>query len=219
MPVILPESGTITTEPLEIYVTPSVPSAPPEEVTQSVRLAAIEFCRRTNVWSEQLPDLVTIADTETYDLDRPIESDVYKLLRVSVANVQWTLKTYEEGLAARHDQSAQVGDAAFVDPKSRLHLAPAPTVADQTISADAVLVPTATGSFLPALLQPYAEDIAHGALMRLLRSRNTDWYDPAASEFSRALFERRISTLAIRVSRGTSSARIGKGKPRPSRFY
>lgn len=219
MPVILPESGTVTLEPFELYVTPTVPSAPPEEVQQAIRDAAVEFCRRTNVWTEQLPDLVTDAGIETYDMDRPDDSDVYKLLRVSVAAIPWGLKTYAEGLAARQDQSLQQGDSAFVDPKSRLHLAPAPITSGLTISSDAVLVPTKTATTLPGLLEQYAEDVAFGALMRMLRAKGTDWFDLALSEFNAGLFNKRISVLAVRNSRGFSAARIGKGNPRPSRFF
>jgi hypothetical protein len=219
MPVVLPESGTITLEPFERYVTPTVPSAPPEDVQQAIRDAAKEFCRRTNIWTEQLPDLVTVANTETYDLDRPDDSDVYKLIRASVASIPWRLKTYAEGLAARQDQSLQQGESAFVDPKSRLHLAPAPILDGLTISVDAVLVPTSTCTTLPGLLEQYAEDVSFGALMRLLRAKGTDWFDLALSEFNAVKFDQRISKLALRKARGFSSARLGKGNPRPSRFY
>lgn len=218
MPVILPETGTITTEPIELYVTPSVPSAPPEEVTQKVRDAAIEFCRRTQVWTEQLPDITTIADTETYDLDRPTDSEVFKLLSVQVDGLPWSLKTYAEGLAARLDDSLSLGDAAFVDPISRLHLAPKPTVTGQIIKTNAGLVPTVTGATLPGLLEPYAEDIAYGALMRFFRQHGTDWFDVGLAEYHRELFNGRIQRLGLRVARGMSSARMGKGHARPNRF-
>lgn len=219
MPIILPESGTVTTALIEPYVTPGAPSAPPEEIDQSIRLAAAEFCRRTGVWSEQLPGMVTTAGTEIYPLDRPVDSDVHKLLRASVNGLPWRLVTYQEGLRTRQDEGANLGEAAFMDPMGRLHLAPAPTESGQAIETDAVLVPTIVGTYLPGLLAPFVEDIAHGALARLHMARGTDYYDPAAAQWRTQRFNERIHVAGLRVSRGMSSAFIGRGIARKSRFY
>lgn len=219
MPIILPESGTVTTALIEPYVTPGAPSAPPEEIDQCIRMAAAEFCRRTNVWAEQLPGMVTTAGTETYPLDRPVDCDVHKLLRASVDGLPWRLVTYQEGLRTRQDEGADLGEAAFMDPMGRLHLAPAPSVSGLAIECDAVLVPTLAGTYLPGLLAPFIEDIADGALARLYAQRGTDYHDPASSEWRRSKFDRRIAVAGLRVARGMSAAKLGRGIRRTSRFY
>jgi hypothetical protein len=218
MPILLPVSGTIDISAFEPYVLPFVPNVPLPTFEQMTRLACIEFCRRTLIWTETLPEVITDIDTDFYELDRPDESTVIKALSISLDGQPVSIKTYTEGLAMLRDWSLQCGQSAFLDTESRLHMVPIATEAGLTIMVDAALAPTEDGTVLPGLLLEYKETIGKGALARIYDIPDTTWYNEAQAYKKQAEFDNRIQTMALRVSRGFSSAKI-RSSSAPSRWF
>lgn len=219
MPIILPETGTIELASFERFVTPAAMSAPFQAIEEAVRKAAIEFCRRTLIWAEHLPDMVTVADQEAYELDRPDDSVVFKLTRACLAGRELRLVPYSQGLAARQNLDfGTEADTAYLDTINQIHLAPTPTVDDLVIYTDAVLIPTDDAPTLPGLLAPFREDISFGALARLLMLKESDAYDPTLAQFNSRLFTDRIQAASVRVARGMSSAPIRSRRDPRSKF-
>lgn len=219
MPVIAPESGTLDLSEVEPYVLPAAATAPIDVIEFNVRQAAIQFCERTLIWAEHLPELTTVANQEAYDIVRPQFSTVHKLTRATLNGCGLTIVPYSTGLLARQNLEASTGaNTAFMDTINRVHLAPAPQVAGLEIYLDAVLVPSHDATTLPALLFPFLEALGFGALAKILLIKG-DNYDPSLAAINAQLFKDAVSTAALRVSRGMSSAGIrGKRDPR-SRFF
>ncbi len=220
MPVILPESGTFDLDEFEPYILPAAQSAPIDAVERAVKQAAVEFCRRTLIWHEPLPDLDTVADQEAYLLDRPDDSTVFKLLSASLAGRELAVVTYAAGLVARRNPyNLATADNAYLDAINQIHLAPAPTVAGQVIAVEAVLVPTLEAATLPGLLQPHLEDIAFGALKRLMLIKESDAYDPNLAAINARMFDDRIQATSVRVNRGMSGAKIRGQRDPAAKFF
>ena len=219
MPVLLPVSGEIDISAFEPYVLPYVPSVPLPMFEQMVRLAAVEFCRRTLIWTETLPEAITDVDTDFYDLDRPTDSTIIKAISVSLDGQPVTLTTYAQGLEMLRDFTLQCGQFGFLDTESRLHLVPIATEAGLTIKIDAALAPTEDGTVLPGLLMQYKETIGKGALARIYDIPDTTWYNEAQAYKKQEEFDARIQKMALRVARGFSSAPLRTSSNAPSRWY
>lgn len=211
--IIVPAVATVAVDTFHVYVLPSVPTASYEAVSHAIRMAAIEFCRKTLIWAQTLPDMVTVADQSAYTPTLPSEAVLHKLLSVSVAGNGLDIKTVE---------GAQFGDfdeGAFLAGSNNIVIVPTPTTAGLVIGADGVLIPSQFGDTLPELLTEHGEAIGWGALARMQVNKKADWYDQAGAATNADLFKDRISATAARISRGKSSARLRKRKNRSGRFY
>lgn len=213
MPIIIPSSDTFPIEELESYVLPFARTAPIDAVTHCVRLAAADFCRRTLVWKQTLPTFNTVANQQTYDLDKPADSTIFRVERVMLGDIDLTLTTPGRALA-----DTQMG-SAWLDSNAQVNITPAPNEAGITVTVDATLIPSTTATTLPIVLKQFGESFGFGALARLMRTPGVDWTDAGLSAVNQALFDEAIRTTALRVSRGFSRAVIRSRRDPRSKFY
>jgi hypothetical protein len=187
------------------YVLPHVIGAPEPLMQLHVRLAAIEFCRRTLCHIRTL-DPVTTDGTALVELAPDAGTQIVKVKAVEVGGKEWTLVNARQGHA--HVRSGTQQDFAFTEDNLTLQVFQ-PQAAGVDVVVDAALAPTlASSSIDDAVGAQHASDIAHGAVASLKRINNQPYTDMAGSGVEQTLFERRIATVAAKVARGMANTKM-----------
>lgn len=184
------------------YVHPFVIGCPEPVMHHHARLAAIDFCRKTLCWTKRLDMMITDGFAEM-ELEPELQAQIVKVKQVQVDDRPWPLVHAEDGINMLATQSAQEfcftenGLSIFINPvqKPKTH-----------VQVRAAMAPTLTAKMLHADLDEYAEDIAHGAVARIMRVPTLANPDHAIHE---AMFRDRIKTIAAKVGRGMLAARMG----------
>lgn len=187
------------------YVLPHVFGCPDPTMEQHVRLAAIEFFRRTLSWREVLESVLTDG-TALVEVEAPSQAQVIKIKSVSVAGQETPLVETSHGMELA--SSSPGSEFAFTHDGRTLSVYPVQSPGVM-VSADAALAPSITSTTLPdALAYQHMQDIAHGAIASLKRLPGQPFSDPNGAQDQQALFERRISTIAAKHSRGLMAAKL-----------
>jgi hypothetical protein len=185
------------------YVLPDAPSCAAPLALQKIRLAAIEFCKRTSVLGE-LVTLTTVADQTTYSLALA-DHAAFKIrsLRIDGAAIDLPER------ADLHERLSRGGNEQFawLDGDNLL-LNVAPVLAGQEMIISLVRIPSgAFQTVADVLVDEHAEAIGFGALARLHGMSKKDWSDPEAELKRDAQFSGEISKLASRLSRASTTTR------------
>lgn len=187
------------------YVLPYVIGCPEPTLGMHVKLAAIEFFRRTLSWREVL-DSVPAEGFELVDIEPPSQTQVIKIKSVSVDGRDFPLVETTHGSELSRTDAGR--EFAFSRDNRTLAIYPIQT-AGTPVVAEAALAPSITANTLPdALAQQHMQDIAHGAIASLKRIPGQVFTDPAGAQEQQALFERRIATIAAKHSRGLMAAKM-----------
>lgn len=134
------------------------PSCPQPVIMRAVEDAAIEFCTRTWIYREILDPVPITADVQEYEIDAPSnKSEIIGLLSVTKDGTPF--KEY-----------------VYIKPTMRMN--DIPTV-DFDLTVEAALRPARGIVDYPDILEDYVEEIAQGALYRVLRVPMESWYNPA----------------------------------------
>lgn len=187
------------------YVLPSVRNCPDPVLEHHIRLAAIDFCRRTLCWQQLLdPIEKPAADglATEFDLLMPPEAEVVRLLSVAVDGQSIQLVEASRGVQLVRRDSG--GEFAFTRDRKMVYIQPPPR-AGATIEVEAALKPTLDATQFPDdLFDHYAQDIAHGAMATLMLLPKQDWTDLGLGAVHQESFDERIATVAAQVGRGFS---------------
>jgi hypothetical protein len=187
------------------FVLPYAPGCPDPTLEHHIRLAAIEFCRKTNVWQADLAPLVGDGVLRLFTMVPPTEAQVAKLLGVAISDtysnvVDAGIKQPLIGAQLVRDQTSET--IAFTDDLATLTVWPVQAV-DASIVAKVALKPTMAATTLPSVLfGNYAQDIATGALSTILSMPKKDWTDMPAAGIAATTFRARMSVVARAVERG-----------------
>lgn len=184
------------------YVHPFVIGCPEPVMHHHARLAAIDFCRKTLCWTKRL-DLITTDGFAEVEIEPELQARIVKAKQVLVGGRMWPLVTAENGIAMAAEDTLE--EFAFTEGGQSLFIHPIQK-AGTTVQVRAAMAPTLTAKTLHADLDEYAEDIAHGAVARIMRVPTLANADHAIHE---AMFRDRIKTIAAKVGRGMLAARVG----------
>lgn len=187
------------------YVLPHVIGCPDPTMEQHVRLAAIEFFRRTLSWREVL-DAVLTDGTEWVELEPPRQTQIIKIKSVSVAGRAFPLVETAHGMElARADTGREF---VFTQDGRTLAVFPIQKPGIHVV-AEVALTPGITATTLQdALAYQHMQDIAHGAIASIARIPGQVFTDPSNSQAQQTLFERRISAVAAKHSRGVMATKL-----------
>lgn len=187
------------------YVLPHVIGCPDPTMEQHVRLAAIEFFRRTLSWREVL-DAVLTDGTERVELEFPSGAQVIKIKSVEVAGREIPLVETSHGLEL--SRSSPGSEFSFTLDGRVLLVYPL-QAAGVPVVVEAAFAPSITSTTLQdALAYQHMQDIAQGAIASLKRVPNQTFSDLAGSPMHQAMFEARVSTIAAKHSRGVLAAKM-----------
>ena len=187
------------------YVLPYVIGCPDPTLEMHARLAAIEFFRRTLSWREVL-DSAPAEGSEFVELEAPMQTQIIKVKSVSVDGRDFPLVETTHGSELSRTDTGR--EFAFTRDNRTLVIYPIQAIGTPVV-VEAALAPSITSSTLPdALAQHHMQDIAHGAIASLKRFSGQPFTDPNGAQEQQALFERRISAVAAKHSRGVMAAKL-----------
>lgn len=187
------------------YVLPYVIGCPDPTLEMHARLAAIEFFRRTLSWREVL-DSAPAEGSEFVELEAPMQTQIIKVKSVSVNGRDFPLVETTHGSELSRTDTGR--EFAFTRDNRTLVIYPIQAIGTPVV-VEAALAPSITSSTLPdALAQHHMQDIAHGAIASLKRFSGQPFTDPNGAQEQQALFERRISAVAAKHSRGVMAAKL-----------
>jgi hypothetical protein len=200
------------------FVAPSAGSCPRDTLIHNIRLAAIEFCSRTEVWDEDLDTLLADGFSNSFELALDDQVDLAKLLEVTVKDrsgakpAEADVLTPKEGRAAVRCGSTKL--VAWIIDRNTIGIHPTPEL-DAEIDVQAALKPSLVSfDISDEVFSHHAEAIARGALARVLAMPNSEWSDLATAGVMADRFEDSITTAAAASTTGFSRQRR-----RHSRFF
>ena len=190
------------------------PAAPNPLITDKIRLASMEVCKRTMVSRETL-DLIDIeAGVKQYIIEPP--SSCLKIWRVlwmkTINGVSPLTPVSRHNLISMGvDWERATGEAAtdWVQIKNDIvQLWPAPTIdLDEELEAHVAFIPDPrTPRLDDRLYFYYKEAIVAGALSKLLSMSGTEWYDQKAALIRGREFQVEISKILANTQKDESVA-------------
>jgi len=195
------------------YVMPYLPGCPQPTAEIHIKLAAIEFCRRTLCWQKTLDPVISNGIDNLVDLETDPSTQIVKIKSVSVGGSDWSLTDSSVGLALIRSGSQE--SFCFTQDNLTLQVQPV-QVAGVEIVVDVALAPSITANSIPnEISNAYVQDIAKGAVDSLTRLPNTEWSDVAVSQMYQQMFNNRIATVSSKVGRGF----VNKKMNRHSSFF
>lgn len=187
------------------YVLPYAFGCPDPTMEQHVRLAAIEFFRRTLAWREVL-EAVQADGTERVEVEAPSQTQIIKIKSVAVDGQEFPLVETSHGMALSRESPGR--EFAFTHDGRTLSVYPLQALGASVV-VDAALAPSFNATALPdALAQQHMQDIAHGAIASIKRIPGQAFTDPNGAQEQQALFDRRIGTVVAKHSRGLMAAKM-----------
>ena len=187
------------------YVMPYVTGCPEPVLEQHVKLAAIEFFRRTLSYRLTL-DSVKTDGTALVELDQPSQAQIIKIKSVTVGDHDFPLVEATHGLELSKYSPGR--EFVFTEDGRTLAIYPIQP-AGVDVVVDAAIAPSITSSAIndtPGL--QHMQDIAQGAIASIKRIPGQPFSDPAGAPMHQGIFEMRISTIAAKHSRGVMAAKL-----------
>lgn len=194
----------------EPYVHPFVIGCPEPVMTHHIRLAAIEFAKKTLCWNVWLEDATTDG-TSYVELDPGTGNQIVKVKKVLINGLEWGVSETTHGISleAAGDQTSRY--CYTLDNKS-LFINPIQP-SGVTVKTFAALTPTIKASKLDSAMDEHIQDIADGAIARIKRINGQTFSDMTGSAVHEAAFRSRINVVGAKVARGQLAAKLIR-KPR-----
>lgn len=179
------------------FVLPYVAGCPLPTMVHHVRLAAIEFCKRTKCWTRNIGP---VAALDPHLVEISPESPNARILAiewVTVDGAERPVLSADTGLAKSLQPSSD--KFSFSEDFSLLCVYPAMAVGAQVVTRVAMM-PKLTANELPVDLEGYTQHIANGAIASIMRIPGQPFTGPAG-DFE-APFRDEIRTESARLARG-----------------
>ncbi len=195
------------------YVLPYVIGCPDPTAEQHIKLAAIDFCRRTLCHRVTLEPELCSGVSHDIELLPEQGTQIIKIKAVAVGGREFSLVDPVKGLSLA--RSEYPSDFVFTQDNLTLQVYPL-QVSGTPVVADVALAPAITAIGLSdALAAAHLQDIVHGAIASIKRIPGQSFSDLNGSTLHQGLFEARIKTVAAKVARGFAAARMSSH----SRFF
>jgi len=191
---------------------PATPGCPDPLLEKETRTAAIEFLRRTRAWVEWLDPATTLDGLVTYDFELPTGADVSRVERATLDGNGIEILSYRD---APHDWTLkELTDQGVITRDRKTFSLGTPVAAGRTIQVQVALIPSRASTGLPDdLFERYSNEIAAGALARLLLTSNTAFYKPDLAAVKKAEFDSAIASFAVDAWRG-HAAHTPRARPK-----
>jgi hypothetical protein len=183
------------------FVLPFAPNCPTETAIHHIRQSAIEFCELTHAWQQDLSPVLSIAGVDEYAMGVPPGAAAVKLFAFAADGVPGA--TIDPAAGRREVAWKRQDLAAWVIDRQTVGINPAPASDGIELRFMASLKPTQAATEVPeALFENHADDIAAGALYRLLRVPRQSWTDTQESAAQKTLFDAAVIRVQWRVQQG-----------------
>ena len=170
----------------------------------AIRNACIEFCSESNIWQETQDPVVLAATDFPYTLEGVSGAKVTRVLSLRINGVRVDPKTVDELDAKYTDWRSETSPtpAGYYQPDpNNLMLYPA-LEGSATAVFRVAYAPVRTGTGVEEYVyQDWLEEIAAGAVARLMSMPSQPYTNEAAAEGYRTMFERGITAAAIEANK------------------
>ncbi|KZZ72405.1 hypothetical protein A3765_28505 [Oleiphilus sp. HI0130] len=158
-------------------ILPHVPGCPDPLVIDTVRRAAIIFCRDSHAWSEQLNGIYPVEGVLRYRLDPPEDTQIVAIDRIGYRSRSGFSELPE------HDWP-KINAFGLLTFDRQPHIGKGP------IEVHVILAPSETAaSILDQFGSKYREGLIHGATGILQSMPNKDWSNPPLASYHNMEFE------------------------------
>ena len=194
------------------YVMPSVLGCPVPILNIHIRQAAITFCRKTLCYPMTLDTVLADGVSTSYDLEIPAGFNAVRVIGLGINGIDKSKTLVDPRKGVQLSRSSNAGEFAFTPNASTISIYPARDVGDK-IDVDVALEPSITSSTLPSdMFNEYTNEIAMGALGTLMRLPGVVWENQKLGNENLILFNGRCATIAMKISRGRSAAKMRNHK-------
>lgn len=185
------------------HVLPDVPGCPKAIARTAIRDAAIEFCKRTQLWTAESNATGIVVDEPhyTYAPETGAQVAATKAVWVSGLRIDPITKAILDTNYSGWKTTTGTPSRWYGTEPGTIRLYPIP---DEAISGgllvDVALKPSRTATTCPDfLLEDWAEEIAHGAKSKLLTMKGRPWSGDGRGSY--AQFERAIARAKGEVNK------------------
>lgn len=193
------------------YVLPYVLGCPEPTVDHHLKMAAREFSRRTQCIVGQFESFADGFDAAV-ELDLPSGHEIEKVQCVAVDGRVWLVVAPQVGVEIRTGAPAAgvagVAGVAFVSGFNQVSLLPIQP-AGTVVVVDAVFVQSMDAAAPADGLEPHAREIAEMAIASIMMVPGQTFTNVAHAAQLRGLCDQRVMTVAAKIARGSSRARVG----------
>lgn len=187
------------------YVLPYVIGAPDPLITHHVRLAAIDFCRRTSCHQVTL-DPVATDGTVMLEIEVDAGLQIIKIKAVAVSGRDHPMTDSVGGLKLARAGSPQ--DFCFTQDNQILQIYPAQSSGAQ-VAIDAIVAPALKATGLDDIVASnYMQDIAMGAVASIQRVPGQVFTSLDSSTMMQIQYQSRVSATAAKIARGLLGAKM-----------
>jgi len=178
-------------------------------VKQTLRRLAIEFCQRSQVWQEVAEPILLVNGQSEYDLEAPIDAQVYLLLDVWTGMHPLIPVTVQRlSVELTQDQgSAEPTHYRVSADRQSLTVYPLPqgVTTGTTLQAKVCYVPKSLASTLPDVLsERYLMAVCAGVKASLMAMPGQPWSNPALTGYYKAQFDEGVVNAKIELQYDTA---------------
>ena len=180
-------------------------------ILSAVRTAAIEFCRKSLYWQEEMDPVPIIKGVAEYELSPGVGVQIVRIMSVNIDGdgtlPPLTLEQVERALPQWRTVQGDPAGFVAINPET-FRLTPVPDTAG-TLNATVAYAPTRTGGVVPdAIYDQHFEVIKHGTLSRLKAMMGHAFYDPQAAIYYTGRFNAGVNAAAVERNKGFSRANL-----------
>lgn len=198
----------MTLEDFLPYILPKAKGCPAVLATLNARLAVIELCSKALIWREYQTSVATVALQTAYDYAPAANQQVVKLLSMTLAGED--VPVLDPAMGKYMDTAGYVGPYAYGGMLGfELHPAQAASLAVITYS---VVAPSITATTIPDSMGRYVEEIANGALSRILAQKDKEYSDPNGAALAMGLWMQAIDSAKTDAMEGFARVTTRTGK-------
>lgn len=196
------------------YVLPYVIGCPIPVLEHHMRLAAIDWCRKTLSLQRDLDPVLADGTTHAVAITPPAGYTTIRALAVAVAGKERELVT--DRIGQQFSRTDHPGDFCFTRNNLTLEVYPLEVVGVDVVVTAALMPSLGTSPGIDDdVALEYANDIALCAIASIKRLPIPELADPAGAIDHQTRYESRRSTVAAKVTRGLSAAKTRT----PTKFF
>ncbi|MDB2618467.1 hypothetical protein N9X96_00260 [bacterium] len=194
---------------LNVHIRPEVQGCPDFIIERAVRDAAIDFCRRTDVYIPEPEFVIVIGGVNEYSVTIPTGTELNHIIDIFDNHRALQPISYNELLRRLGDETER-GKPAYYSQRdnAEFFVAPIPNDSD-SIRVVYSVKPTSTSTSIPDTIgKEYREALVHGALFRLQMMAGHPFTNPNMASVNKNLFEREVGRTTRQVKYGFSGGTL-----------
>lgn len=179
------------------YVATEVIGCPDPTLNQAIVMAAIEFCRESQSWTETLDPVTLVNGTRDYELDVPMNAYLYTVRDVWVGSRR--LSPALQSDVSRDETGSEPSTYNMAADRTMLSVYPVPAaVMGASLVVRATFTPTASATTLPDYLgHRYMDAVTSGAKARLMAMPGVPWSNPQLAVYYKSVLDAAVITARI----------------------